>query len=60
MTTGDAVNLTYGRVLGFGAATIRYEAYPRSAGTEVIRYTLRDRFGLSSDGFIRVGRRAAR
>ncbi|MEO6997597.1 MAG: fibronectin type III domain-containing protein, partial [Terracoccus sp.] len=52
---GGAVNLTYGRVLGFGAATIRYEAYPRSAGTEVIRYTLRDRFGLSSDGFIRVG-----
>ncbi|OFE17077.1 hypothetical protein BA895_18060 [Humibacillus sp. DSM 29435] len=52
---GNAVNLTYGRVLGFGAATIRYEAYPRSAGTEVIRYQLRDRFGLSSEGFIRVG-----
>ena len=53
--TGDAVDLRLGRVLGFGAATIRYEAYPRSAGTEVIRYQLRDRFGLTSEGFIRVG-----
>ena len=52
---GQAVNLRLGRVLGFGAATIRYEAYPRSAGTEVIRYQLRDRFGEASEGFIRVG-----
>ena len=52
---GQAVDLRLGRVLGFGAATIRYEAYPRSSGTEVIRYQLRDRFGLTSEGFIRVG-----
>ncbi len=52
---GQAVDLELGRVIGFGAATIRYEAYPRSAGTEVIRYELRDRFGLSSEGFVRVG-----
>ena len=52
---GKAVDLELGRVLGFGAATIRYEAYPRSAGTEVIRYQLRDRFGLTSEGFVRVG-----
>src|SRR6478736_919608 len=52
---GKAVDLKLGRVLGFGAATIRYEAYPRSAGTEVIRYQLRDRFGATSDGFVRVG-----
>ena len=52
---GAAVDLEYGRVLGFGAATIRYEAYPRSAGTEVIHYQLRDRFGATSEGFIRVG-----
>lgn len=52
---GDAVDLSLGRVLGVGATTIRYEAYPRSAGTEVIRYELRDRFGLTSEGFIRVG-----
>ncbi|GAB3063611.1 Ig-like domain-containing protein [Intrasporangium mesophilum] len=52
---GQAVDLEYGRVLGFGAATIRYEAYPRSSGTEVIRYQLRDRFGLTSEGFVRVG-----
>lgn len=49
------VDLRFGRVVGFGAATIRYEAYPRSAGTEVIRYQLRDRFGGTSDGFVRVG-----
>jgi hypothetical protein len=49
------VDLEYGRVVGYGAATIRYEAYPRSAGTEVIRYQLRDRFGATSDGFVRVG-----
>ncbi|WP_425580034.1 Ig-like domain-containing protein, partial [Terrabacter terrae] len=30
---GKAVELELGRVLGFGAATIRYEAYPRSSGT---------------------------
>ena len=42
---GGAVDLRLGRVLGFGAATIRYEAYPRSAGTEVIHYQVRDRFG---------------
>ncbi|WP_374971123.1 Ig-like domain-containing protein [Terrabacter sp. BE26] len=52
---GKAVDLKLGRVLGFGAATIRYEAYPRSSGTEVIRYQLRDRFGLTSEGFVRVG-----
>ncbi|MDN5795269.1 MAG: fibronectin type III domain-containing protein [Intrasporangium sp.] len=52
---GGAVDLEYGRVLGFGAATVRYEAYPRSAGTEVIHYQLRDRFGATSEGFIRVG-----
>ncbi|MFM6848353.1 MAG: fibronectin type III domain-containing protein [Terrabacter sp.] len=52
---GKAVDLKLGRVLGFGAATIRYEAYPRSSGTEVIRYQIRDRFGLSSEGFVRVG-----
>ncbi len=52
---GGPVDLKYGRVVGFGAATIRYQAYPRSAGTEVIRYQLRDRFGATSDGFVRVG-----
>ena len=30
-------------------------AYPRSAGTEVIRYVVRDRFGATSEAFIRVG-----
>lgn len=52
---GAAAELRLGRVLGFGASSIRYEAYPRSAGTELIRYAVRDRFGLSSTGVIRVG-----
>ncbi|GAA1881345.1 Ig-like domain-containing protein [Lapillicoccus jejuensis] len=52
---GKAVDLSLGRVLSVGPATIRYQAYPRSAGTEVIRYAVRDRFGLASDAFVRVG-----
>ena len=35
-----AIDLSLGRVTSTGAATIRYEAYPRSAGTELIRYSL--------------------
>ena len=50
-----AVDLQYGRVLGTGPSTIKYEAYPRSAGTEVIRYAVRDRFGKTGEGLIRVG-----
>ena len=57
---GKAVDLKLGRVLGFGAATIRYEAYPRSAGTEVIRYQLRDRFGADERGLRPRRRRPAR
>ena len=50
---GKAVDLYLGRVTRFGAATIKYEAYPRSAGTEVIRYAAprpvrRDERGRSS------------
>ena len=52
---GDSVDLSLGRVTSFGATTVKYEAYPRSAGTEVIRYVVRDRFGATSEAFIRVG-----
>ncbi|MEP6649273.1 MAG: fibronectin type III domain-containing protein [Lapillicoccus sp.] len=52
---GDAVDLSLGRVTSFGATTVKYEAYPRGAGTEVIRYVVRDRFGATSEAFIRVG-----
>ncbi len=52
---GNAVNLRLGRVTSFGAATVKYQAYPRSSGTEVIRYVVRDRFGLTSEALIRVG-----
>ena len=32
---GETVDLSLGRVTSFGASTISYEAYPRSAGTEM-------------------------
>ncbi len=52
---GNAVELAYGRVVAFGASSIRYESYPNAAGTEVIHYEVRDRFGETSSGFVRVG-----
>lgn len=52
---GGPVNLQLGRVTAYGASTIRYEAYPMSAGTEVIRYAVTDRYGKSGEGLIRVG-----
>jgi hypothetical protein len=54
-TDGDAVDLSLGRVTSFGSSTIKYEAYPQSAGTEVLNYTVRDRFGATSQGFVRIG-----
>ncbi|TPG17093.1 Ig-like domain-containing protein [Pedococcus bigeumensis] len=50
-----AVDLRYGRVTGFGPSTIKYEAYPTAAGTEVLNYEVRDRFGGTSRGFVRIG-----
>jgi hypothetical protein len=52
---GETVDLSLGRVTSFGASTIQYEAYPRSAGTEVLHYQVRDRFGATSTGFVRIG-----
>jgi hypothetical protein len=52
---GGAVDLKFGRVTSFGASTIRYEAYPDAAGTEVLNYEVRDRFGATSQGFVRIG-----
>ncbi len=54
-SNGGPVDLALGRVVSFGATTVKYEAYPRSAGTEVIRYVVRDRFGATSEAFVRVG-----
>lgn len=51
----DALELTYGRVVAIGPATIRYEAYPNAAGTDLIRYEVQDRFGATSQAFVRVG-----
>ena len=52
---GGAVDLTHGRVVAIGPSTIRYEAFPLAAGTEVISYEVRDRFGATSRAFVRVG-----
>ena len=52
---GGAVDLKFGRVTGFGPSTIKYEAYPTAAGTEVLHYEVRDRFGATSQGFVRIG-----
>lgn len=51
----DALELTYGRVVSVGPSTIRYEGYPNAAGTELIRYEVQDRFGATSQAFVRVG-----
>ena len=52
---GGPVDLTLGRVVGIGPSTIRYESFPLAAGTEVITYEVRDRFGATSRAFVRVG-----
>ena len=52
---GDTIDLTRGRITSVGASTIVYEAYPKEAGTEVITYEVADRFGTSSQGYVRVG-----
>lgn len=51
----DALDLNFGRVVSIGPSTIRYEAYPSAAGTELIRYEVQDRFGATSQAFVRVG-----
>ena len=52
---GGPVNLKLGRVTAYGASTIRYESYPGSAGTEVLRYAVADCYGKSGEGLIRIG-----
>ena len=52
---GDAIELSLGRVTGIGTSTVKYEAYPRATGTEVLHYTVADRFGAESTGFVRIG-----
>lgn len=52
---GGEVDLSLGRVVTVGPTSIVYEAYPLSAGTEVLHYEVADRFGGTSTGFIRIG-----
>ena len=58
---GDPVTLTgisaapgLGRVVGFGAGSLRYQAYPGSIGTDELRYTVTDGRGGTADGSVRV------
>ncbi|PKW27936.1 Ig-like domain-containing protein [Phycicoccus duodecadis] len=52
---GGAVDLTLGRVVRIGPTTITYESFPLAAGTEVVTYEVRDRFGATSRASVRVG-----
>ncbi|MBM6402444.1 fibronectin type III domain-containing protein [Phycicoccus sp. MQZ13P-5] len=52
---GGPVDLALGRVVAIGPSTIRYESFPLAAGTEVITYEVRDRFGATSRARVRVG-----
>ncbi len=54
---GDPVTLTgitaapgLGRIVGFGASSLRYEAYPGSVGTDEFGYTVTDGRGGTADG----------
>ncbi len=58
---GDSVTVvgvgsapTLGRVLGFTASTVRYQAYPTSAGTDTFTYVVADRFGKTGTATIRI------
>jgi hypothetical protein len=58
---GDSVTVTAigsapirGRVLAIGAASITYEAFPTSAGTDAFTYQVTDRYGMSGQATVRV------
>ncbi|CCH28423.1 Ig-like domain-containing protein [Actinosynnema sp. NPDC047251] len=45
---------TLGRVLGLGATSLTYQAFPASAGTEQFTYVVTDSFGKRGEATIRV------
>ncbi|HET8641858.1 MAG TPA: fibronectin type III domain-containing protein, partial [Pseudonocardiaceae bacterium] len=58
---GDSVAVTgigsatqLGRVLGSGATTIEYQAYPTSAGSDSLTYRVTDRYGAIGEATIRI------
>ena len=58
---GDSVTLagitsapTLGRVLGSTPSTLRYQAYPTSAGTDSFTYAVVDRFGRTGTAALRI------
>ncbi|MGI8881212.1 MAG: Ig-like domain-containing protein [Jatrophihabitans sp.] len=63
---GDSVTVTgidsapkFGRIVGIGANSIRYQAYPnigqQGLGTDTFTYVVVDRFGATGIGTVRVG-----
>ncbi len=63
---GDSVTVSgidtapkFGRIIGIGANSIRYQAYPnigdQGLGTDTFRYVVVDRFGGTGIGTVRVG-----
>ena len=44
-----------GRITATGPATLTYQAYPLSAGTDTFSYQVSDRFGLSGTATMRIG-----
>lgn len=58
---GDSVSIVglagaplHGRILGFGANALTYQAFPGSPGTDEFGYVVTDRFGSRSEGEVRV------
>jgi hypothetical protein len=59
---GDSVALdgivsqpTLGRIAGSNSTSFTYEAYPASAGTDTFTYRVKDTYGKTSTGTVRVG-----
>ena len=59
---GDSVTVigidsppSLGRVLGYGANSIRYQAYPNATGLDRLTYVVQDRYGLVAKAIVRIG-----
>lgn len=52
--TGIGSAASLGRVSAFNAASLTYESFPTSAGTDVFTYQVTDQYGLSATGRLSV------
>ncbi|WP_400999196.1 Ig-like domain-containing protein [Agromyces sp. GXQ0307] len=53
--TGITVAPEFGRVIERTSTSFTYEAFSGSAGTDAFRYEVRDTFGATAEGTIRIG-----